>query len=137
MFKPPELNEAAFAYYPRLRRLKQFIEENYNRPISLENAADEVGLERTYFSTFFRQKTGVRFWQWLAYVRIQRAADLLRAEDLAITRLAQIVGYEDLRTFERAFKKVTGMTPSTFKKTVRPTEFQPVPTPQDPGRISP
>lgn len=114
------INRSAFRYYRRLRRVESYVEQNYSHPITLGDAARVACLERKYFSAFFRDKTGIRFRDWLACVRVIRAAELMRQNDHTITQVAHAVGFGDLRTFERTFKKFKGTTPRQFKKTVGP-----------------
>ncbi len=113
-------DEAVFVYYARLERLKRYVDQNLSEPITLQTAAEVAGLEQKYFSAFFQRKTGVGFREWLNRLRVRRAGALLEQNNLSITELAQEVGFQDLRTFERAFKKHKGMTPVAFKNTVRP-----------------
>ena len=115
-----DAHEAAFTYYPRLKKLKNHVDQHFADKISLSVAAEVTGMERKYFSAFFREKTGVCFKDWVAQVRIGRALDMLRAQDVSITCTAFSVGFQDLRTFERTFKRCTGMTPSAYKRKVRP-----------------
>jgi AraC-like DNA-binding protein len=112
--------QSAFSYYARLERLERFVSENFREHISAPQAARIAGLGEKYFSTFFREKTGVCFRDWLASIRIAEAKRLLETRNHSITRVGLEVGFQDPRTFERAFKKLTGMTPSEFKKLVRP-----------------
>ena len=86
----------------------------------LEKAAGIAALEKSYFSSYFRAKIGITFTDWLRQVRVRKATELLKAEDFSITEVAYEVGFADLRTFERAFKKHTRMTPREFKKSVAP-----------------
>ncbi|MBI4491110.1 MAG: helix-turn-helix transcriptional regulator [Deltaproteobacteria bacterium] len=118
---PKDTNERAFEYYDRLGQIKRFVEEHYTEEISLEKAARMAGLERKYFSTFFHRKVGVGFKHWLTRVRIARAIDLIKTKDRTITEIALSAGFTDLRTFERAFKKYTNLTPREFKNSVRPS----------------
>ena len=119
MLHPPSMDHSAFEYYPRLRRLRSYVEENLSEPIPLKVAAEVVGLEATYFSKYFRARTGVRFKDWITYERINRAVDLIRSEDVSLTRVAVSVGFQSLSSFDRAFKRCCGMTPSDFKRQVR------------------
>ena len=121
MFREQDINSAAFAYYRRLGRVQQFVDEHYADPITLEIAADIACLDKKYFSTYFHSKTGVRFVDWISWVRISHAMELIRREDRAISLVAEASGFSDLRTFERAFKKCTGVTPTEYKKSVRPS----------------
>ncbi len=113
-------NGEVFDYYPRLNRLRQYVEQSYSEPISLGNAASIAALESSYFSTYFRAKVGITYTEWLRLVRIENAMELMKAGDFSITHIAYEVGFADLRTFERAFKKHTRMTPREFKKSVAP-----------------
>jgi len=112
--------ERQFARSTRLQRLRDYVHLHIQDAISLRQAAGEVGLERTYFSAYFRRTTGHRFHTWVQLVRINRALELLES-DLSITQLAYAVGYQDLTTFERAFKQTTGLTPSLARKVLRAT----------------
>ncbi len=115
------LNEEALQYYARLQRVQRFVEENYSEEISLDRAAGIAGMERTSFSRFFSSKVGVSFTQWLTKVRIAKARDLMKKSNYSISDITYAVGFSDLRTFGRAFKKLTDLTPLQFKKTVRPS----------------
>lgn len=86
----------------------------------MAGAAEIAGLEEKYFSTYFHSKTGVRFRDWLANLRVSRAMEIIRDQDRPITRIAFDVGFRELRTFERAFRRFTGMTPQDFKNGVKP-----------------
>jgi two-component system response regulator YesN len=110
----------AFSYYPRLAKVKRYVDRNLLEAVDLSRAAEIAGLEKTYFSKFFHDKTGVCFHDWLSQVRVTRAADLMRSRDLSITEVAFAVGFRDLRTFERVVEKCTGMSPRVLKKTLQP-----------------
>ncbi len=114
------LNERAFAYYPRLERVRAYVEDNLTEEITLEDAANVAAMERTYFSYFFRQKLGVTFSAWLQYLRVSRALVLIRSRDHSITEVAFAVGFNELSTFQKAFKRWTSLTPRDFKKLARP-----------------
>ena len=116
---PPGTRDAAFRYYPALQRVRDYVEGHLGEDISLHDAAVVARLEKKYFSAFFRRKTGIGFRCWLSQIRIQRAQEMLRERDHTITNVALAVGFRDLRTFERAFKRDTGMTPRAFKAVVK------------------
>ncbi len=107
-----------FDYYPRLNRLRQYVEQSYSEPLPLGKAASIAALERSYFSSYCHAKVGITFTEWLHQVRIEKAIELMKARDVSITDIAYEVGFADLRTFERAFKQNTRMTPREFKKSV-------------------
>ncbi len=113
-------NGKVFDDDPRLKRLHEYVEESYSEHIPLEKAARIAALESSYFSSYFRAKVGINFTDWLRQVRIRKAMELMKSRDFAITEVAEEVGFRDLRTFERAFKKYTLTTPREFKKSVVP-----------------
>lgn len=122
MVDPEEIQSVAFAYYPRLKKVKEHVDQHLEDEISLATAARIAGLEEKYFSTFFHRKTGICFTDWITRARIMRATDMMSVQDYTITGIAFAVGFRELRTFERAFKKFTGMTPRAFKSSVRPKQ---------------
>ncbi len=110
----------AFRYYVRLARIRAWLERNYAGEVSLRVAAGVAGLNAKYFSKFFHDKTGVRFSEWVQSVRIEKATEMMRQSNHSITSVAFEVGFRDLRTFERVFKKRMGMTPREYRESVRP-----------------
>jgi len=119
MFDPKEINQAAFAYYSRLGRIKLYVEQEGTESLSLAQAARVAGMERKYFSTFFHRKVGVCFRDWLMWTRINEARRLMEKNNRSISDIAWESGFRDLRTFERAFKACTGITPREFRSGVR------------------
>lgn len=115
------IRHAAFDYYARLGRVKRYVDRNFREDITLSNAANIACLEEKYFSSFFHRKTGIRFVDFIAYVRVERAKRLMAEDDTPICEIALSVGYNNARTFERAFKKWTGVTPRRYRRTVRPS----------------
>ncbi len=110
----------ALTYYRRLAAVVRYVEAHGSEPVSLRDAARVAGLEPKYFSAFFRSKVGTRFSEWIRAVRVERAVRLMRASDTSITRLAFEVGFGEVRTFQRAFKRLVGATPSAYRASVRP-----------------
>jgi YesN/AraC family two-component response regulator len=118
---PKDINNNAFSYYSCLRRLKQYVENHQSENIPLQTAARIASMERKYFSAFFHKKTGLTYLRWLNSIRIAKAVALIKITDDSLTQIASTVGFRDLRTFERSFKKLTKVTPSKFRKSVRPS----------------
>ncbi len=90
-------------------------------PLSLQGVAAIAGMEATYFSTFFHKKMGLRFWDWLTRYRIEKAKVAIASDDRSITNIALSVGFGDITSFERAFKKIVGLTAIEYRKRVRPS----------------
>ena len=93
----------------------QFITNNFNKNITLKDVADEVFLSQNYLSELFKKETGEGFYEFLSNYRIKRAKEMLITTNLKIYEVAESVGYNDSITFGRAFKKITGTTPNSFR----------------------
>lgn len=106
---------SVWEYYRRLGRVKLFVEAHLSERISLESAAAVAALDPTYFSKYFHSKVGLTFSVWLRVKRVRRAAELLRTNEHSVTEVAFAVGFRDIRSFQRAFKRFVGKTPSAFK----------------------
>jgi transcriptional regulator GlxA family with amidase domain len=81
-----------------------------------EAAACIAGLDRAYFSKRFRSVMRVSFTEWNARVRVDEAKRLLATIDLSVTAVGACVGYEDVTTFERAFKRLEGVCPREYRR---------------------
>ncbi len=119
-FELKRVNEAAFGYYQRLARVHAYVTENYWQDLPLESVAEVAAMEKTYFSTFFHEKVGVPFSSWLQYLRISKALGLMGSGDYSVTEVATRVGFDNLTTFRRTFKKWTNLTPAAFRKMAKP-----------------
>ena len=91
------------------------MEANYPETMTIESLAHMLGLDRTYFSSIFKEKTGVSPYQYLTQLRIQKARTLLTKTGISIAEIAEAVGM-DARNFARAFKKETGKTPLAYRR---------------------
>ncbi len=114
------INYMAFQYYSRLKRVKEHVDEYYSEGISLEKAARIAATEKTYFSTFFRKKVGITFTDWLRQLRVAKAIEIMKTRNQSIIDIAFEVGFGNLRSFERAFKKYTNVTARKFKQSILP-----------------
>ncbi|MCU0541055.1 MAG: AraC family transcriptional regulator [Oscillatoriaceae cyanobacterium Prado104] len=102
---------------PYLRdRALEFIESHLDRPFTLAQLADALGMSVFYFSRQFKQSMGVAPHQYVTRRRIERAKDLLWHSQLPITDIALQVGFETPSAFSRLFRQLTGTTPKDFRK---------------------
>jgi len=78
-----------------------------------------VGLERAYFCKQFRKSAGLSFSVWSRQIRIEQAKYLLSGSDTPIKLVAAAVGYGDVTTFERNFRKCVDLSPRAFRHSRR------------------
>ena len=106
------------AYTEEILRLKHYISENYEKEITLKQAARFLNVGRNYFCSIFKKETGQTFYDYLINVRIEKAKGFLRKTGLKNYEVAKIVGYDNFNYFSTAFKKVVGVSPNEFRKKV-------------------
>lgn len=99
-----------------IRLAKQYINENYNKAISLESVSNHIGFNPAYFSSMFKKSTGQNFMDYVIEIRILNARNLLVQTNQDVAEIAAKVGYTDLKYFSRIFKKLTNLTPSEYRR---------------------
>lgn len=92
-----------------------YIEENFNKDLSLKRVSDEVGLSLYYFSHLFKEEVGESFVTFLNKLRIRKSKLLLINSNLNIAEIAYRVGYNDQNYYTRVFKEYEEITPSEFR----------------------
>lgn len=97
-----------------IQAAKEYIQNNLSKNIKAKDVARQVHLSESYFTIYFKNKTGTNFREYLLNARMQLARRLLASKDTNISEIAYLVGYQDYRSFSRAFKNETGMSPSEY-----------------------
>ncbi|MCA1321659.1 AraC family transcriptional regulator [Bacillus tianshenii] len=92
--------------------------ENYQQDISLSELAEHFNLSSSYISTIFKANTGENFKESLNRYRIQKAKEILSSEDMKVNQVAEMVGYNNVNTFIRIFKKYVGLSPGQYDKSI-------------------
>ncbi len=93
---------------------KQYIDCNFKNKISATDVANYVNLSVAYFTVYFKTNAGINFRDYLLGKKMDYAKQLLITSNLSISEVGNSVGYDDYRSFYRAFKNHTGETPSEF-----------------------
>jgi AraC-type DNA-binding domain-containing proteins len=98
-----------------IKQAVTYISKNYSANITLDDIANHVHLNASYFSYIFKQSTGSSFKEYLNMVRIEESKRLLANTDYSIIDIAIAVGFEDQSYFSKVFKKYTGLTPKQYR----------------------
>ncbi len=99
--------------YRRIVQAKLFIEQQYADKIELNNIADEAYFSKFHFIRQFKTIYGKTPHQYLISYRINKAMQLLRAEQ-PVSDTCYAVGFESVGSFSMLFKKIVGMSPSSY-----------------------
>ncbi|AOY75687.1 response regulator transcription factor [Clostridium formicaceticum] len=97
-------------------KAKEYIQAHYHEKVQLQDVANYAGLSSTYFSKFFKQKTGINFSNYLNQVRLHKAKELMKNPNLTLNEISYRVGYEDLSYFSIVFQRYEGMTPTNYRR---------------------
>lgn len=111
-------------------RAKQFIEDNFREPISLDRLAALVGLTRFSLAKHFRQRVGVSPYRYVCEVRVRHAQRMM-AQGCRPTEVASEVGFFDQSHLARHFKRSCGMTPREYISRCLPSRIQSICDPLD------
>ena len=98
------------------QKLFKYIEENYSKDITLDTGARIMHLEKNYFCRYFKSLTGTTFAKYVNIIRSQAAQNMLRTTDLPVNEIAVKCGFNTIRTFNREFKLLTGVTAGKYRQ---------------------
>lgn len=99
-----------------LRQAKDLMDRDWANPeLDLTAVAARAGYSRYHFIRAFKDAYGKPPGRYLCERRIERAEELLRTADLAVTEICVLVGFQSLGTFSARFKQQTGMSPSQYR----------------------
>ncbi len=104
-----------FPNNPKLNEVFQFIEANYQQPITLYDVAQAVGYSSAYLTDLVRRQTGKTVNQWIVERRIAEARRLLLETNQAANEIALSVGYQNEGHFFRQFRQYHGTTPQVWR----------------------
>lgn len=101
-----------------IAQIKQYIANNYNRDMTLEDVADAVFLSPVYVSRLFKDKTGENFSDYVIKIKIEKAMELLGNPKYRVYDISNRIGYSSLKYFYKLFKKYTGCTPTEYRNKI-------------------
>lgn len=107
------------AYDDIIKKAIDYIHNNYREFITLESVSAHVAMNPGYFSSYFKNKTGEKFIDYLVNLRIEKAKSLIKSNpDIKSTVLCDSVGYKSVPYFYKIFRSFTGLTPAEYKEKV-------------------
>jgi len=113
------LNSNAKNDYIRFNKIHQFMIQNFNRQITLDEIANVANLSIPAFCRYFKKRTTKTFTQSLNEIRIGQAKKLIIEGKYKISSICTVVGFYNMSNFIEQFKKLTNMLPSEYQKMYR------------------
>lgn len=102
----------------------RYIAQNYSLPISLEDIAGKTNLTPTYLSRKFKKVTGTTFKEYVNYIRIRQASQMLLTTDDSVTKIALNCGFNSSNYFKDCFRRINGVSPRAFRKQAKNHSFE-------------
>ncbi len=93
----------------------QYVSDHYEEEIKIADMAKESGLSESHFRRLFEETMSMKPVEYINLVRIDKACNLIQKQDLSMEDVCYRVGYQTPSTFNRNFKRLTGMTPYQWK----------------------
>lgn len=103
----------------KILEIKKYMKEHYQEALELTELAERFGFNYHYLSSYFSKHTREGFSGYLNKIRIEKACELLQKGTLSISEISALIGYSDHSYFCRVFKKITGNTPSYYKRQLK------------------
>lgn len=102
--------------HPNMRRILDYINEHYAEPLNLTEMGKRFHYNPSYLSNYFSENNQQSFSEYLQQVRIEKSIELLQEKDKSIAKISMLVGYSDHSYFCRVFKKLRGVSPSSYRR---------------------
>ena len=98
-----------------VKQIKRYVEEHYAEDLSLSGLAQKYGVDKSYLSRCFKQTTGKNLIPYITQLRLEKGKEMIRANDLSLTEISYLIGYDDYAYFNRIFRKMEGMSPREYR----------------------
>jgi two-component system response regulator YesN len=102
-----------------IEEVRRYLDENFASNITLSATADHHKISPSYLSLLFAEITGKKFIDYLTERRIKKAQELLKHSEMKVYEISGAVGYNDSFYFSNCFKKLTGVSPSDYRESMR------------------
>ncbi|RYG16362.1 MAG: AraC family transcriptional regulator, partial [Chitinophagaceae bacterium] len=105
----------------RMQQIATYVMRHYLQPITLDDIALEVGMNRSAFCNYFKRVKGFTFSQFVTKYRLDTACEMLKGSDRQVSEICFMVGFNDMPHFVRVFTNALGVSPSKYRKYIRQT----------------
>lgn len=118
VIKEETLDSKTDKHINEIKTVLTFIDNNYAEKLSLDELSSMINYNKDYFTKIFKKYTGVSCFDYISNVRINEAKILLQTTNLPISTISEQVGYDSQSYFILRFRKLTGVSPKTFRKNI-------------------
>ena len=97
------------------QKIKEYLDQNFTSPITLDSLSETVYISKHYLSHLFKEQTGVSPIKYLTSKRMEKACELLSETELPVSEVSKAVGYENPLYFSQVFKRIYGISPVRYR----------------------
>lgn len=97
------------------QKIKEYLDQNFTSPITLDSLSETVYISKHYLSHLFKEQTGISPIKYLTSKRMEKACELLSETELPVSEVSKAVGYENPLYFSQVFKRVYGISPVKYR----------------------
>lgn len=97
------------------QKIKEYLDQNFTSPITLDSLSETVYISKHYLSHLFKEQTGVSPIKYLTSKRMEKACELLSETELPVSEVSKAVGYENPLYFSQVFKRIYGISPVKYR----------------------
>ena len=98
------------------KEMVSYIQQNYTGKILLRKFGEQFHLSEKYISRYFKEHFHITLSQYVTYLRLEHAKQMLQETDISVTEVAMQSGYQNISYFIRSFKKTYGVSPLKYRK---------------------
>ena len=99
-----------------IKKVMEYVNANYMKRITLNDVSEHAAFSVSYLSRIFKEEKGIGLTAYINDVRIRNAKMLLRQNDVSLSQIAYLCGFDDQSYFSKVFKKLTGTTPGRYRE---------------------
>jgi len=100
----------------RIEAIHDYFMNNYRNEVNLEELSQLVNMAKGSLCRFFKENSGITLWEYLNHIKIEFACKMLMNNELSIAQVCFDSGFNNLNHFNRQFRKITGITPSSYRR---------------------
>ena len=97
------------------QKIKDYLDQNFTSPITLDSLSETVYISKHYLSHLFKEQTGISPIKYLTLKRMEKACELLSETELPVSEVSKAVGYENPLYFSQVFKRIYGISPVKYR----------------------
>ncbi len=103
---------------------REYIQQNLDKELMIADISAQININPSYLETLFRKLTGLTIVEYINKQRVLKALTYLNSTDQSITDIGYLIGYNNRQHFTRMFKKIMGVSPGQYRKSLQAAEVK-------------